>query len=154
MTFSQLADDDEHLRDTIFFAIYGTRVMFDTYNNAHDYQVERKARGRRSVSIVIEEDGATLVSGRSPGARGYSSCRKGCLFTVTLIAEARVTDRIPVRAYRLWKTFLSEGKYISSQYITIRSSFSKYYNNVVDGKITINVAFNHPIKWSGACLII
>ncbi|CAN0573981.1 unnamed protein product, partial [Ectocarpus sp. 12 AP-2014] len=58
----QLPEDQEHLRDTLFNALYGSVVMFDTHDNAHAYQVRCKKVGTFSLPILVEEDGASLVS--------------------------------------------------------------------------------------------
>ena len=58
----QLPEEQEHLRDTLFSALYGSMVMFDTHDNAHAYQVRCKRAGSMSLPILVEEDGASLVS--------------------------------------------------------------------------------------------
>eukprot|EP00903_Cladosiphon_okamuranus_P018047 g16608.t1 len=66
----QLPDEDEHLRDTLFSALYGSMVMFDTHDNAHAYQVRCKNSGNMSLPILVEEDGASLErNGYMPPAR-------------------------------------------------------------------------------------
>lgn len=52
------------MRDTLFSALYGSMVMFDTHDNAHAYQVRCKKGGNMSLPILVEEDGASLVSER------------------------------------------------------------------------------------------
>lgn len=46
----------------MFSALYGSMVMFDTHDNAHAYQVRCKRSGNMSLPIMVEEDGASLVS--------------------------------------------------------------------------------------------
>ena len=69
-SLAQLADEHEHLRDTVFFAIYGKKAVFDTYDNAHEYQVQCKAKRAPSLPIVIQEDGTVLVSELGDRGRG------------------------------------------------------------------------------------
>ena len=57
----QLEDEDTGLRDTLFWAIYGDMVLFDTYANAIAYQNGlQHAHERRD--ILVEYDGTVLVS--------------------------------------------------------------------------------------------
>lgn len=58
----QLPEEREHMRDTIFSAIFGSTVMFDTHDNAHAYQARCKRERNRPLPIIIEEDGSLLVS--------------------------------------------------------------------------------------------
>lgn len=52
------------MRDTLFSALYGSMVMFDTHDHAHAYQVRCKRSNNMSLPILVEEDGASLVSER------------------------------------------------------------------------------------------
>eukprot|EP00752_Nemacystus_decipiens_P004173 g3816.t1 len=66
----QLPEDQEHLRDTLFSALYGSMVMFDTHDNAHAYQVRCKRSGNIALPILVEEDGASLErNGYMPPAK-------------------------------------------------------------------------------------
>ncbi|CAM9280554.1 unnamed protein product [Ascophyllum nodosum] len=56
----QLPDQYEELRDTLFSALYGSMVMFDTHDNAHEYQKKCKQRGKIGLPILVKEDGASL----------------------------------------------------------------------------------------------
>ncbi|CAM9825307.1 unnamed protein product [Scytosiphon promiscuus] len=73
----QLPDAQEYLRDTLFNALYGSMVMFDTHNNAHAYQVRCKRAGQYSLPILVEEDGASLErNGYMPPARDPDSLNR------------------------------------------------------------------------------
>lgn len=63
MGTQQLPDQNEELRDTLFSALYGSMVMFDTHDNAHEYQKKCKQRGKIGLPILVKEDGASLVRG-------------------------------------------------------------------------------------------
>lgn len=58
---SQLEDEDKGLRDTLFWAIYGDMVLFDTYANAITYQNGLQRADERH-DILVEYDGTVLVS--------------------------------------------------------------------------------------------
>ncbi|CAN0380784.1 unnamed protein product [Ectocarpus sp. 8 AP-2014] len=66
----ELKDEDEGLRGTLFWALYGDMVMFDTYVNAIKYQ-DGLNRGDKRRDILVEEDGTLLRR------NGYMDVPKG-----------------------------------------------------------------------------
>ncbi|CBJ32575.1 hypothetical protein Esi_0348_0016 [Ectocarpus siliculosus] len=66
----ELKDEDEGLRGTLFWALYGDMVMFDTYANAIKYQ-DGLNRGDKRRDILVEEDGTLLRR------NGYMDVPKG-----------------------------------------------------------------------------
>ncbi|CAM9801278.1 unnamed protein product [Pylaiella littoralis] len=56
----QLPDEHEGLRDTLFSALFGSMVMFDSHDNAHAYQVRCKMSSKLSLPILVEEDGVSI----------------------------------------------------------------------------------------------
>ncbi|CAM9834660.1 unnamed protein product, partial [Pylaiella littoralis] len=59
-----IPDDNEHLRDTLFWALFGNMIMIDTHINASAYQTRRSNTGESTLQILVQEDGSTIVSTR------------------------------------------------------------------------------------------
>lgn len=66
----QLQDKRESLRDTIFYALYGTMVLFDTNANAFRYQKSCKSKNTQSLPVLVKEDATVLVRAHGRESRG------------------------------------------------------------------------------------
>lgn len=92
----QLPQDNEGLRDTIFHALYGSMVMFDTNSNAFRYQKACKSNGQLPLPVLVKEDGTVLVRDSTRAGEAGAAWRVPPRAPRSIVGMAAVGGIVPV----------------------------------------------------------